>query len=49
VSLFRWNSEEADLPGPGSADWLPTLVDIAGSPKGDGLKQQIEAGKYSGS
>jgi arylsulfatase len=27
-------------------DWLPTLVDIAGGPKGDGLKQQIEAGQY---
>ena len=23
-------------------DWVPTLVDIAGGPKGDGLKQQIE-------
>jgi arylsulfatase len=29
-------------------DWLPTLVEIAGGPKGDGLKQQIEAGKYPG-
>jgi len=29
-------------------DWLPTLVDIAGGPKGDGLKQQIEAGQYPG-
>jgi len=29
-------------------DWLPTLVDVAGGPKGDGLKQQIEAGKYPG-
>jgi hypothetical protein len=29
-------------------DWLPTFVDIAGGPKGDGLKQQIEAGKYTG-
>jgi arylsulfatase A-like enzyme len=29
-------------------DWLPTLVDIAGGPKGDGLKKQIEAGQYSG-
>jgi arylsulfatase A-like enzyme len=27
-------------------DWVPTLVDIAGGPKGDGLKQQIEAGQY---
>ena len=29
-------------------DWVPTLVDIAGGPKADGLKQQIEAGKYVG-
>src|SRR5262245_23843613 len=29
-------------------DWVPTLVDIAGGPKGDGLKQQLEAGKYPG-
>jgi arylsulfatase A-like enzyme len=29
-------------------DWLPTLVDIAGGPKGDGLKKEIEAGKYTG-
>ena len=29
-------------------DWLPTFVDIAGGPKGDGLKQQIEAGSYPG-
>ncbi|WP_439651686.1 arylsulfatase [Microvirga puerhi] len=31
-----------------SLDWLPTLVDIAGGPKGDGLKKQIEAGQYPG-
>ena len=31
-----------------SLDWLPTFVDIAGGPKGDGLKMQIEAGKYPG-
>jgi arylsulfatase A-like enzyme len=31
-----------------SLDWLPTLVNIAGGPKGDGLKQQIEAGTYPG-
>ena len=29
-------------------DWLPTLVEIAGGPKGDELKQQIEAGQYPG-
>ncbi|MBF9234523.1 arylsulfatase [Microvirga alba] len=29
-------------------DWLPTLVNIAGGPKGDGLKSQIEAGRYPG-
>jgi hypothetical protein len=27
---------------------LPTLVNIAGGPKGDGLKKQIEAGQYPG-
>ena len=31
-----------------SLDWLPTFVDIAGGPKGDGLKKEIEAGKYPG-
>ena len=31
-----------------SLDWLPTLVNIAGGPSGDGLKKQIEAGKYPG-
>src|SRR5438309_4072312 len=29
-------------------DWVPTLVNIAGGPKGDGLKTQIEAGQYPG-
>ena len=29
-------------------DWLPTLVEIAGGPKGNELKKQIEAGKYPG-
>jgi len=29
-------------------DWVPTLVNIAGGPKGDGLKKQIEGGKYKG-
>ena len=31
-----------------SLDWLPTFVDIAGGPTGDGLKKQIEAGQYPG-
>jgi len=31
-----------------SLDWVPTLVNIAGGPSGDGLKKQIEAGKYPG-
>ncbi len=31
-----------------SLDWLPTFVDIAGGPTGDGLKKQIEAGSYPG-
>ncbi len=31
-----------------SLDWLPTLVNIAGGPKGDELKKQIEAGRYPG-
>src|SRR6187399_3162921 len=29
-------------------DWLPTLVEIAGGPKGDALKQRIEGGEYPG-
>jgi arylsulfatase len=29
-------------------DWLPTFVNIAGGPTGDGLKRQIEAGQYPG-
>ena len=29
-------------------DFMPTLVDIAGGPKGDGLKKEIEAGAYPG-
>ena len=29
-------------------DWLPTLVDIAGGPRGEHLKQKIEAGSYPG-
>ena len=31
-----------------SLDWLPTLVEIAGGPKGNDLKKQIEAGSYPG-
>ena len=31
-----------------SLDWVPTLVDIAGGPKGNDLKTQIEGGKYPG-
>jgi arylsulfatase A-like enzyme len=31
-----------------SLDWVPTFVEIAGGPKGDALKQQIEAGQYPG-
>jgi arylsulfatase len=29
-------------------DWLPTFVDIAGGPKGDALKKQLEYGQYPG-
>ncbi|MGA8751828.1 MAG: arylsulfatase [Pseudolabrys sp.] len=31
-----------------SLDWVPTLVNVAGGPKGDGLKKQIEGGQYPG-
>src|SRR5246127_4449849 len=31
-----------------SLDWLPTFVDIAGGPKGNELKAQIEKGAYKG-
>ena len=31
-----------------SLDWMPTFVEIAGGPKGDALKKQIEAGQYPG-
>ena len=31
-----------------SLDWVPTLVEIAGGPKGNDLKAQIEGGKYPG-
>jgi arylsulfatase len=29
-------------------DWMPTLVNIAGGPSGDGLKKRIESGQYPG-
>ena len=29
-------------------DWVPTLVDIAGGPKGNALRDQIEGGGYPG-
>ena len=50
--VIRWpghikpNTVKSDIFA--SLDWLPTLVDIAGGPKGDRLKKQIEAGKYPG-
>ena len=31
-----------------SLDWLPTFVEIAGGPKGNALKSQIESGQYPG-
>jgi arylsulfatase len=31
-----------------SLDWMPTLVNIAGGPKGNALNEQIMAGKYPG-
>ena len=31
-----------------SLDWVPTFVNIAGGPKGDGLKKKIESGTYPG-
>jgi arylsulfatase len=31
-----------------SLDWLPTFVEIAGGPTGDGLKKKIESGSYPG-
>src|SRR4051794_881387 len=50
--LIRWpgvikpGTVKADIFA--SLDWLPTLVEIAGGPKGDALKKQIEAGEYPG-
>jgi arylsulfatase len=31
-----------------SLDWVPTFVEIAGGPKGNGLNEQIQGGKYPG-
>ncbi len=31
-----------------SYDWMPTLTELAGGPKGDELDKQIQAGKYPG-
>lgn len=31
-----------------SLDWVPTFVNIAGGPKGNGLKEKIESGTYPG-
>jgi len=31
-----------------SFDWMPTFAEIAGGPKGDGLKKKIEEGAYPG-
>ncbi len=31
-----------------SLDWLPTFVELAGGPKGEGLNKEIMAGKYPG-
>jgi len=36
------------MPPPIGKVWVPTFVEIAGGPKGDALKKQIEAGKYPG-
>ena len=29
-------------------DWMPTLVEIAGGPKGNDLNAELEQGKYPG-
>ena len=50
--LIRWPGHVKAGTNPdqifSSLDWVPTLVNIAGGPTGDGLKKQIEAGKYPG-
>jgi arylsulfatase A-like enzyme len=50
--LIRWPGHVKAGTNPdqifSSLDWVPTLVNIAGGPKGDELKKQIESGKYKG-
>ena len=50
--LIRWPGHVKAGTNPdqifSSLDWVPTFVNIAGGPSGDGLKKQIEAGKYPG-
>jgi len=50
--LIRWPGHVKAGTNPdqifSSLDWVPTFVDIAGGPSGDGLKKQVEAGKYPG-
>ena len=29
-------------------DWMPTLVELAGGPRGDGLRAEIQSGRYPG-
>ncbi|HYR85539.1 MAG TPA: arylsulfatase [Terriglobia bacterium] len=51
-AVIRWNG--VIKPGTvftdmfAALDWMPTLVEIAGGPKGDELRKQIEAGQYPG-
>jgi arylsulfatase len=51
-TVIRWNG--VIKPGTvfsdifASLDWLPTFVEIAGGPKGNNLKAQIEKGAYPG-
>ena len=41
-SYQTWDCHERNLR---SLDWVPTFVEIAGGPKGDGLEEEIEAGQ----
>src|SRR5262249_683682 len=47
IVVFTTDNGAAAITFP-ALDWMPTFVDIAGGPKGDGLKAEIEAGKYAG-